>query len=228
MTPEEILKDPIVLLAEDYATKAHEAIGQRRKYTGDSYIIHPRNVAVAFANAEIARHRHGIEGVAAAFLHDVVEDVVRHEKNSEAERNRRLAEMYDLFPPQTMQFVMEVTNIATAADGPRRVRAEINMRHIVSATPYSASIKYADINDNLENMIKNDREFSYVYFPEKAAVLTNANQGDRGLYLRAIAACLEGMQTLLPAASPRHRLPLQNGIKNLLDRQAALWAQHSF
>ena len=50
-----------------FATKAHE--GQTRKHTGEPYITHPIRVAFAAAEAGLTR-----SAIAAALLHDVIED----------------------------------------------------------------------------------------------------------------------------------------------------------
>ena len=62
----------IVRKAQVYAMAAHAAVGQRRKYTNDPYIVHP---------AEVAKIVAGVPGstpdmVAAAWLHDVVKTLV--------------------------------------------------------------------------------------------------------------------------------------------------------
>jgi len=55
--------------ARAFATAAHAAVKQLRKYTGEPYIVHPAAVA------EIVKSvRHTPEMIAAAWLHDVVED----------------------------------------------------------------------------------------------------------------------------------------------------------
>ena len=61
----------VVRKAQVYAMAAHAAVGQKRKYTGEPYIVHP---------AEVAKIVAGVPGstpdmVAAAWLHDVVEAV---------------------------------------------------------------------------------------------------------------------------------------------------------
>src|SRR4051812_22501753 len=62
------LKHPLAVLADRIATEAHE--GQLRKWCAVPYVTHPRRVAALVA---------GLDGtnevdVAAALLHDVVED----------------------------------------------------------------------------------------------------------------------------------------------------------
>lgn len=55
--------------AREFATEAHKSIDQRRKYTNQPYIVHPLTVA------ELVRTvPHTEEMIAAALLHDVVEE----------------------------------------------------------------------------------------------------------------------------------------------------------
>ena len=63
------MSDNLIRRAKAFATQAHASIDQRRKYTGLPYIVHPEAVA-ELVEATGA----GPEVVAAAWLHDVVED----------------------------------------------------------------------------------------------------------------------------------------------------------
>lgn len=56
-------------MAMRVATAAHEGIGQVRKYTGEPYINHPAAVAELVSSVP-----HTPEMLAAAWLHDTVED----------------------------------------------------------------------------------------------------------------------------------------------------------
>ena len=55
--------------AAEFAERAHAAIDQRRKYSNEPYIVHPR--AVATLVGEVTECE---KTIAAAWLHDVVED----------------------------------------------------------------------------------------------------------------------------------------------------------
>ena len=59
----------VVIRAAEFARRAHASIDQRRKYTHAPYIVHPKAVAdiVAGVTDDPAM-------IAAAWLHDVVED----------------------------------------------------------------------------------------------------------------------------------------------------------
>ena len=59
----------IITQALTFAYNAHKLIDQRRKYTDEPYIVHP------IAVADIVEQYGGSENqIAAALLHDVVED----------------------------------------------------------------------------------------------------------------------------------------------------------
>lgn len=55
--------------ARVFATAAHGAVGQVRKYTGEPYINHPAEVVQIVRSVQ-----HTPDMIAAAWLHDVVED----------------------------------------------------------------------------------------------------------------------------------------------------------
>src|SRR5688572_2066454 len=92
--------------ARGFAERAHAAIGQRRKYTGEPYIVHP------IAVAELVRSvPHTPEMIAAALLHDVVEDTPVTLAQIEAE-----------FGPVVADLVDWLTDVSRPADGKRQVR----------------------------------------------------------------------------------------------------------
>src|SRR3954463_11018233 len=59
--------DALVLKAREFAREAHKA--QPRKYTGEPYFVHLEEVAGMVERAGLSEN-----AIAAAFLHDVVED----------------------------------------------------------------------------------------------------------------------------------------------------------
>ncbi len=60
----------LVHKAQVFAIAAHSAVGQRRKYTNEPYFVHPAEVARIVAEVPGSTP----EMVAAAWLHDTVED----------------------------------------------------------------------------------------------------------------------------------------------------------
>src|SRR5687767_6755361 len=100
-----------------FATEKHA--GQSRKYTGQPYIFHP--IAVAMMVMETPDHTDDM--VAAALLHDVVEDCGVH-----------LDEVGARFGDGVKDLVYWLTDIATPADGNRAKRKEIEREKWDAAT----------------------------------------------------------------------------------------------
>ena len=69
------------------AIKAHD--GQRRKYTGEPYSVHPIGVSKIVETVD-----HTPEMIAAALLHDVVEDTPVHFEKSKIPLVRSLRSMF--------------------------------------------------------------------------------------------------------------------------------------
>ena len=79
----------IIEKARVFATAAHAAAAQLRKYTNEPYIVHPTEVASIVDNVEGSTH----EMVAAAWLHDVVEDTGVTIEVIRAEFGEKVAEL---------------------------------------------------------------------------------------------------------------------------------------
>ena len=100
--------------ARRYATKAHAAIDQRRKYTNDPYIVHPQAVM------ELVRSvPHTEEMLAAAWLHDTVEDTPT-----------TLGDIESHFGPQVAELVRMLTNVSHAEEFNRLQTLDNGMRRI--------------------------------------------------------------------------------------------------
>jgi (p)ppGpp synthase/HD superfamily hydrolase len=159
--------------ALEFATLAH--FGQSRKYTGEPYIVHP--VAVA----EIVRGvRHTPEMIAAAYLHDVVEDCgIPHQK------------IESVFGPDVANFVYWLTDISKPWDGNRSARKNMDRNHIERAPAEAQTIKLADLIDNTKSIKERDPDFWKVYRLEKIALLDVIDRGDPELMARARALVVE-------------------------------------
>src|SRR5688572_28313841 len=154
-----------------FAKAAHESIGQKRKHTGEPYIVHP------IAVAELVRSvPHTPEMIAAAYLHDVVEDTPVTIEEIRAE-----------FGPVVAELVGWLTDVSKPADGNRRVRKDIDLRQTAKAPPQAKTIKLADLIDNSLTIARFDPGFWPVYRREKLALLEVLKAGDRTLWERAAA-----------------------------------------
>jgi (p)ppGpp synthase/HD superfamily hydrolase len=105
--------------------------------------------------------------VAIAILHDTVEDT-----------DATVELLSALFNDTVAQGVWWLSDQATLADGNRRTRIEINIRHVAQAPANIKTIKLIDIDDNLRDIQVNDPNFAKVYFREKADALEVLRDGD--------------------------------------------------
>ena len=157
----------IVETAILFATSAHA--GQRRKYTGEAYIWHPLEVARTVMDAG-----GDDEMIAAAILHDVVEDCGVPED--------RIKEM---FGSRVAALVMDLTDVSKPTDGNRKVRKQIDLEHTAQAHPDAKTIKLADLISNTKSICQHDKEFAKVYLKEKAEQLNVLREGNQQLYVGA-------------------------------------------
>lgn len=162
-----IFKHPLVCAADAFAEEAHR--GQRRKYTGEPYISHPRAVAAIVASVS-----HTVDMVAAALLHDVLEDT-----------RRTVTEIGNKFGFDVARMVWGLTNQAKPSDGNRMARAEINRRWLAKGAWDVQTIKVADILHNVPSIVENDPDFARVYVREKLYTLAALTRADYALYTRA-------------------------------------------
>jgi guanosine-3',5'-bis(diphosphate) 3'-pyrophosphohydrolase len=159
----------VIEKAKVFATAAHAAVKQMRKYTGDPYIVHPAEVAAIVDNVPGRTD----EMVAAAWLHDTVEDTGVTIEIIETEFGSRVAEL-----------VGWLTDISKPEDGTRATRKAIDRAHSASAPGEAQTIKLADLLSNTRSITEYDPSFAKVYIQEKMLLLEAMTRGDRELYAR--------------------------------------------
>ena len=133
-----------------FATAAHAAVGQMRKYTSDPYIVHPIRVATT-----VAKFGGTDEMIAAAYLHDVVEDT-----------SVSIVDIQDMFGTDVALIVDGLTDVSVPEDGNRAVRKAMDRQHSADATYEAQFVKCADIIDNARDIGANDPSFNVVYRKE--------------------------------------------------------------
>lgn len=138
-----------------FATKAHDSIDHRRKYSGNPYINHP--IAVAELVKSVP---HTQEMIAAAYLHDVVEDMPVTIDQIEAE-----------FGPTVAELVGWLTDVFKPSDGNRRARKALDLERSAKAPPEAKTIKLADLIDNTASIKAHDPSFWRVFRREKHDLL---------------------------------------------------------
>lgn len=158
--------------AELFATAAHGATGQKRKYTEEPYVVHLREVA------DLVTEHGGDEAmIAAAWLHDVVEDTEITLDQIEAQ-----------FGDDVAALVFALTDVSRPEDGNRAARKELDRLHTNKAPPRAKTIKLADIISNVSSIAAFDPKFAKVYLPERERVLAGLQEGDPTLFAKATAA----------------------------------------
>lgn len=165
MTHTEILRS-----ARIFATAAHAAVGQVRKYTNEPYIVHPIEVA------DIVRSVGGTtEMIAAAYLHDVVEDTsVDHTL------------LRRTFGADIAELVLWVTDVSRPEHGNRAARKAIDRRHLSQAPAEAQTIKLADLISNTNSIVQHDPKFAVTYLEEKRLLLEVLTRGNSELRERAL------------------------------------------
>jgi (p)ppGpp synthase/HD superfamily hydrolase len=180
----------LVERARSLAEKAHGELGQRRKYTDEPYINHPAAVAAIIASIE-----HSDEMLAAAWLHDVVEDTPV-----------TLAEIESQFGSQVARYVGMLTDVSTPQDGSRMRRKYLDLLHSAAADPQAKTIKLADIIDNTKNISHQDQNFAAVYLAEKQRLLgVLADAADQQLFSRAMSTLNEAIALLQENAKEKYQ-----------------------
>lgn len=171
--------------ARDYAVQKHGA--QKRKYSDEPYVTHLD--AVVRLLKEHAIEEENV--LAAAYLHDVVEDTPV-----------TMQEVIDEFGDDVARLVYWLTDDET---GNRKSRMKMATWRLAQAPWNAKLIKLADIVDNTRSISEADPNFGPVFLREKRAVLSEMAEveGDRitnhPLYRQAAA------QVMADAASPAAR-----------------------
>lgn len=161
----------LIQLASNFAKNAHDSIAHRRKYSDEPYHVHLERVAgiVATVTSDPTM-------IAAAWLHDVLEDVAP--KNSEYGSTAILT----LFGERVLQLVLEVSDVSKSSDGNRATRKAIDRAHYAKASPDGKTIKLADMIDNYIDISQNDTHFARVFRKEALLLLPHLQAGSSLLY----------------------------------------------
>jgi (p)ppGpp synthase/HD superfamily hydrolase len=157
----------VIKQAEAFAIVQH--MGQVRKYTGEPYHLH-----VFMVGQYLKAAGESERVVVAGILHDILEDT-----------DTTFAQLERGFGTKVAELVEAVTNVTKPGDGTRRERKQKELEHLMLAPPEAQSIKYADIIDNVLDVVKFDPDFAEVYLLEKMAIIRNLNKGNK--LLREIA-----------------------------------------
>ena len=151
--------------AKVFSMAAHEAIGQKRKYTGEPYYFHPQRVADILQDVQYTLPE---EAYAVALLHDVVEDT-----------QVDLHTIGEVFGAKVEQGVALLTDMPTVEGGPnRKKRKELDRLRLSQAPAWVQTIKVADMIDNTSTIVEYDPKFAKIYLEEKRLMVQVLTQAD--------------------------------------------------
>jgi (p)ppGpp synthase/HD superfamily hydrolase len=170
--------------AAAFAAHWHGSIDQRRKYTGEPYIAHPAAVAQLVKSVP-----HTPEMLAAAWLHDVVEDTPCSMEMIEAEFGAKVAAL-----------VGWLTDVSKPEDGNRATRKALDREHTAAAPAPAKTVKLADLIDNSRSILALDPDFAKVYIHEKERLLTVLTEGDATLHAMATQIVMQAQEARLQEA----------------------------
>ena len=165
-----IVEDELVARARAFAERAHGAIDHRRKYSGRPYTEHLARVA-----ARVAQATDDPAAIAAAWLHDVVEDTPATHGDIE-----------HTFGPRVADLVRALTDV-DAEYGNRAARKAADRARLAQAPALAQTVKLADLIDNAGDIAANDPKFARVYLSEMGALLPLLTDGDPVLLAEAHA-----------------------------------------
>ena len=155
--------------AKVFATAAHAAVGQTRKYTGEPYVVHPMEVA------SLVESVGGTEAmVAAALLHDVLEDT-----------GVTVDVLEELFGSEVADLVLWLTDVSKPGDGNRSTRKALDRQHSAAAPAAAQTVKVADLISNTRSIVAHDPGFAKVYLEEKRLLLDVLTRADPTLLTMA-------------------------------------------
>lgn len=174
----------LVADARRFATEAHQRIDQRRKYSNQPYQEHLKAVA-----EQVASVTDDAEMIAAAWLHDTVEDTPA-----------TFGDIERAFGRSVRDLVAQLTDVSKPSDGNRNERKAIDRHHLAQASARAKTVKLADLIDNCTDICRHDPGFARVYLREAAALLDVLGEGDERLFRRAQQALANCARRLgLPA-----------------------------
>lgn len=164
-----------------FATKAHGE--QKRKFTDEPYIEHPKRVAQTVKTVP-----HTPQMICAAYLHDVVEDTPV-----------TIEEIQEKFGNKVAGLVAELTDEYMKVNYPhlnRRRRKDKEVERQASMSKEAKTIKLADVIDNTMDIVKNDPGFARKYLREMEALTRVLIGGDPTLFEMARREVAKGKELL--------------------------------
>lgn len=156
--------------------------GQRRKYTGLPYFFHLIGVAY-----KVYKAGKGEKYIVVALCHDLFEDTdcsaydtfIFFQKVGYTVK--KSAKFVDGIHHLTDEFTTE-----NYPDLNRKKRKELEAYRLSKIPKWCQTIKYADLMNNTDSIVKHDKDFARVYLKEKEEILKIMTEGDLKLLVEAI------------------------------------------
>jgi len=190
----------LIQKAQEFATTEHQRINHVRKYSNKPYQTHLQAVAKLVASVT-----NDEQIIAAAWLHDTVEDTPATLGDIEIE-----------FGIQVAELVEELTDVSKPSDGNRAARKEIDRQHLATASRRAKTIKLADLIHNCADIVKHDEKFAVTFLAEMQALLEVLADGDINLFRRAQKLLVKSREKLgINSSDLRHIENTKKSIINL-------------
>jgi (p)ppGpp synthase/HD superfamily hydrolase len=154
-----------------FATRAHCAARQLRKYSGDWYIVHPMDVFKI-----VDEYCQDEETNCAALGHDILEDV------APAFPEFHIDTICEKFGRPIAILIHELTDQFTKENYPalnRKTRADLEAKRLATISYKAKNVKIADIIMNTSDIASADPGYAVMYIKEKMRVfegLQDANE----------------------------------------------------
>ncbi len=156
----------LILFVKLFAIFAHNSIKHKRKYTGEPYWHHLREVAETVRDVGGNKHQ-----IAAAWLHDTVEDTWV-----------TIGMIRFLFGSRVGILVDGLTDVSKPSDGNRAKRKCLDRAWLAEQSSECKTIKLADCLSNGYSIIEHDPKFAKVYIGEIELLMRHLTEGESSLY----------------------------------------------
>ncbi len=179
---------PRLLKARDFARKAHDSIGQIRKYSRDPYWTHPERTM-----AHLSTLTQDEDLLIGQLFHDIIEDVTPKNPDYNLELIR------ELYGDRVVAHVVDLTDVYTKEAYPnwnRATRHRFERARLAQISASSQNGKLVDIIDNTSSIVINDKEFAKTYLKEIYLLLLLLKNGDPATHAEALAQVVEGLNEL--------------------------------
>jgi (p)ppGpp synthase/HD superfamily hydrolase len=163
---------------------------QVRKYTGEPYLRHLQNVA----KMADGKCKFGYE---IGLCHDLLEDTDCTFSELLTSLMRWGYEQVDAI--FICNRVQDLTDVFIPENNPelnRGARKYLESMRLHSIDPVAQTVKYCDLIDNTVSIVERDKGFAKKYIPEKEAILTGMDLGNKIMYRKALQSLEKAKQQL--------------------------------